>query len=591
MKNFRRILTLILVFAFTFGMFACNTGSPEKRSDAGADSASTGTATAAPNDLYKVDIFTMLGNYSGIQTGWFAKVVRDRFNMELNMIASNVDGGTDVKFATLLASGTLGDIIIFGNSDAKYLDSISGGFLLDMTRDGLLDKYGKDIVNGFPKVIEKAKVQFGNGTGVYGLGYYAANVNGGASESEDMTWGPDLRWDLYERLGRPAIKTMEDYLPVLQQMKMLEPRSESGRPTYGFSLWADWDTDKMCLAKQYANVCGYDETDRFNSTGWCLSSADEDKYQALLDPDSYYIKCLKLYFNANQMGLMDPDSISQKFEDVTAKYKDGQVLFSWFPWMDSIYNTPERQAEGKGFKLVPFEDERIYSLGFNPYGDNRLISIGAGVEHPERIMEFINWIYTPEGFATYKYGPRGLGWDLKDGKPYLTEFGLKAIPTNGPEPVPAEYGGGNWRDGNSQMNIDPIHPTSVNPMTGEPYDFHLWTSYLQRNPTKLVQSWRAAMGVLTSKEYFVKNNKIAVCDPVFIGKAPDIMDKSMEQKRGQISTIIRQYSWKAIFARDPAEFDSLLKEMTAKARGLGYDEVVQWQIDRSKQVLEARKKQ
>lgn len=99
------------------------------------------------------------------------------------------------------------------------------------------------------------------------------------------------------------------------------------------------------------------------------------------------------------------------------------------------------------------------------------------------------------------------------------------------------------------------------------------------------------MGVLTSKEYFVKNNKIAVCDPVFIGKAPDIMDKSMEQKRGQISTIIRQYSWKAIFARDPAEFDSLLKEMTAKARGLGYDEVVQWQIDRSKQVLEARKKQ
>lgn len=591
MKKYSIGLTLVFVLVLTLSSTACENGGSDKVSGGTAAAASGEPAKDVPKDLYKVDVFTMLGNYSGIQTGWFAKVVRDKFNMELNMIASNVDGGSDVKFATLMASGKLGDIVIYGSEDTKYLDSISGGFLLDMAADGLLDKYGRDILTGFPKVIEKAKVQFGKGSAVYGLGYNAANVNGGASESEDMTWGPDLRWDLYEKLGRPVIRTMEDYLPVLKQMQQLEPKSSSGKPTYGFSLWADWDSDKMCLAKQYCNVYGYDEGDRFNPLGWGLISADEDKYQELLDPESHYIKCLKLYFNANRMGLMDPDSISQKFEDVINKYKDGQVLFSWFPWMDSIYNTPERQAEGKGFRLVPFEEEKIYSLGFNPYGDNRLISIGANAEYPERIMEFINWIYTPEGFTTYKYGPRGLGWDIRDGKPYLTEYGLKAIPTNGTEPVPEEYGGGTWRDGNSQMNIDPIHPTSINPMTGEPYDFHLWTSYLERNPTRLVRNWRAAMGALTAKEYFVKNNKIAVCEAVFTGKAPDVMNKTMEQKKGQVSTVIKQYSWKMVFAKNQAEFDSMLKEMTAKAKGLGYDQVVKWNIDHAKKVFEARKKE
>ncbi|WP_252891626.1 hypothetical protein [Thermoclostridium stercorarium] len=65
----------------------------------------------------------MLGNKAGEQTGWFAKIVKDKFNIEMNMIASNVEGG-DTKFATMMASGDLGDIVIFGSdSDNKWLDA------------------------------------------------------------------------------------------------------------------------------------------------------------------------------------------------------------------------------------------------------------------------------------------------------------------------------------------------------------------------------------------------------------------------------------------------------------------------------------
>lgn len=590
----KRFTASLLVISMIVCLSACGSGADGENKTGMGKSFAAGPVeqsvreAASERELYNINVFTMLSNYSGIQSGWFGKIVRDRFNIRMNLISSNVDGG-EAKFSTLLASGNLGDIVIFGNNDSKYLDSISGGFLLDMTKNDLLEKYGQEIVTNYPKVLEKAKVNSGGGTAVYGLGYNAANMPDGPSEGEDMTWGPDLRWDLYAKLGYPVINTIEDYLPVLKQMQQLEPKSESGWPTYGFSLWSDWDSDKMCLAKQYCNVYGFEETDGFNPIGYALISAKADEYQSLLDPDSYYVKCLRLYFNANQMGLLDPDSISQKYEDVTNKIKDGQILFSWFPWMDNIYNTQERQAQGKGFRLVPFTEEKMYSQGYSPYGGDRIISIGANAACPERIMELINWMYSPEGFQTIKAGPRGLTWDINDkGKPYLTEYGMKALPNN-PEPVPAEFGGGNFKDGQNQLNIDLVQMTAINPLTGEPYDFRLWTSYLTSSPSKLVNDWRAKTGVLTAREYFEKNGLLRIADPVFTGKAPENMSKSLEQKKGQVSTVIRNYSWRMVFAKDQAEFDSLYNEMVIKAKNLGYNEVYRWNVEQAQKIAQWRK--
>lgn len=593
MRRFKSLLAFIMAFGMLFVFSSCQKEEDKNAFDnneAQADRNAVVNKNLSNDEPYRIDVFTMLGNYAGLQTGWFAKVVKDKFNMELNLIASNVDGGGDAKFASMMAAGDLGDIVIFGNDDSKYINAISGGYLLDMTRNGLLDTYGKDIVVNYPKVLKKAKVNFGNSISIYGLGYSAASMDSahGASEGEDMTWGPDLRWDLYARLGYPEVNTLEDYLPILKQMQALEPFSDSGRPTYGFSLWSDWDGDKMCLAKQYCNVYGYDESDSFNPYGYAMVYATGEKWQGLLDDDGFYIRCLKLYFDANQMGLLDPDSISQKYEDVISKLKDGQVLFSWFPFMDSIYNTQERQEQGKGFRLVPFNEEIVYSVGYNPYGGNRLISIGNSAKHPERIMQLINWMYTADGFQTIKTGPKGLTWDTDtDGKPYLTDYGWRALPNNATQVMP-EYGGGTFKDGINQMNIEPIQSTSINPKTKEAYDYKLWASYLAHSPTRLVSDWRNRMGALTPKEYFVKHNKLVVADAVFTGRAPDLMDKALEQKKGQVSAVIREYSWKIVFARDQDEFSSLLREMISKAKSRGYDELLSWNINQAEKLYNWR---
>lgn len=146
----------------------------------------------------------------------------------MDIVASNLTGG-DTKISAMMASGDLGDIIIFGDDKNHYPNAIKGKLLLDWTQDGLLDKYGKDISSTFPKAIEKAKVAFGGGSSVFGMGNSVASNPSGPSEGKDMTWGPDLRFDLYQQIGAPEITKIEDYLPVLKKCKSSSLRTNKAK--------------------------------------------------------------------------------------------------------------------------------------------------------------------------------------------------------------------------------------------------------------------------------------------------------------------------------------------------------------------------
>ncbi|WP_274653869.1 extracellular solute-binding protein [Paenibacillus humicola] len=570
---FKKAPAVVMSSVLLAGLAACS----------GGGSTADGTGSGAKDDskdVYKIDVYSQLANFSGKQGGWFAKVIKDKFGIEMNIISQNLEGGAN-KYATQMASGNLGDLVVFGTDGQDYLDAIKAGALLDWTKDGLLDKYGQDIVKTLPQAIDKQKKFYGDGKSVYGIGFdAAANGASGPSEGNTMTYQLDMRWDLYQKMGSPKIKTMEDILPVLKKMQELEPKSDSGRPTYGFSLWSDWDGNMMTLAKQFACMYGYDESNML------LVSADQDKYQGLLDADGFYLRTLKLYYDANQMGLVDPDSLTQKFDDVSNKYRDGQVLFSWFPWLDSAYNTPNHTDQGKGFEMVGFDQQRIYSYGQNPYGGNRIWSIGSKAKHPEKLMQLIDWLYTPEGVMTMTNGPEGLTWEMKDGKAVLTDFGKKAL-RDGTTQVPDQWGGGQYKDGTNQINNTTLKISNINPNTGEPYDWNSWSSVLKDNPNPVDKSWRETTGALTPHELLQKNNQLAINKA--LPEPAAVMDQTLNQKLNQVATVIKQYSWKMVFAKNDSEFNQLKDEMISKAKGLGYDDLVKWQAEQTQKVFAQRK--
>ncbi|MCL2052174.1 MAG: extracellular solute-binding protein [Lachnospiraceae bacterium] len=530
-----------------------------------------------------IDVFDELANFQGIQSGWFAKVVKDKFNMELNIIAPNVAGGRKALIEIRAAAGNVGDLIISEGERGALQEMVTSRLVLDMT-DLLKDKQ----IMRYQRAIDNLNQDI-TPVGIYGIpSEVSENSPLIPSEGLELTFGPYLRWDLYAALGYPKMETLEDLLPVLKAMQEAYPLSESGKPTYGFSFFRDWDGNLMNAAKQPACFYGYDEI------GFALAMADGSDYQSIMDDDSMYMRVLRLYYEANQLGLVDPESIHQNFDETFEKYKNGEILYSPWPWLgQSAYNTMTNRTAGKGFMVADIEDMRIFSQGCIPEGNAKtVISIGSQAKDPERLADFIDWLYSPEGIfyngaqaSGGTAGPEGLMWVMGGNGPELTEFGKQAFFENDTI-MPEEWGGGIWEDGVSALNYQTVALVELTP-DGFPYSYTLWDSVLAMDETKLEADWRAVMGENSTKEYLEKNGKIIVAP----GTGFTIPAESLEITtiRTWCQPIILEYSWQMIFARDNDHYQNLKKEMQDTVFSFGYEKVFAADLENAIKLNEARK--
>jgi len=513
-------------------------------------------------ELYKIDVYTQLGNYAGEQVGWFAKIVKDKFNMELNIIPT-----ADGVFPTRMASGNLGDLILFGSNGAEFLDAIEANMLLDWYQGDILDKYGPDIKNNLSRALRHNSEVFGGGTKCYGFGF---DVSSSAKVADAAFYHPDIRFDLYQKIGSPGIPNLMGYLDVLKKMVDIQPKSDSGLPAYAISLFKDWDGDLVMSVKAMGAFYGYDEF------GFTLYHAETNTVQPVLDDNSMYIQALKFFNKAKQMGILDPDSATQTFSDVVEKYADGRVYWSLFSWLGpSNYNTSERLNQGKGMFAVAAADQKNIVYGQSIYGKERIWSIGSKAKKPERIMELINWLCTPEGVMTSSWGPKGVTWDYdSNNKAYLTPLGIEIQDGNKKAQMPESAGGGQYADGENKMNNTTFNPNDINPVTGERYNKDFWSSELNRETNPAKKAWQQAMGVMSEDEYLEKGNfKVVVVASDYVRPK---RDDALEQKYVQVSNAIKNASWRAIYAANDAEFDRIVREMITQAKAFGYDECLAW---------------
>ena len=206
-------------------------------------SASKGSKDGNYDEFITVDVYDEFANYQGIQSGWFAKVVKDKFNMELNIIAPNVAGGGNTLYQTRSAAGDLGDLVLVNTSNGKLNDLVSAGLIMDTTE--LME--GKDIVKNYEAAITAANKNLPE----EGMFAFPNAVSSDAatqpSEGLEPTFGPYIRWDYYKELGYPEMKNLDDLLDVLEQMQKLAREKEGSNDIYAVSLFKDWDGNTVTV--------------------------------------------------------------------------------------------------------------------------------------------------------------------------------------------------------------------------------------------------------------------------------------------------------------------------------------------------------
>ncbi|NLF04900.1 MAG: ABC transporter substrate-binding protein, partial [Actinomycetales bacterium] len=235
---------------------------------------------------------------------------------------------------------------------------------------------------------------------------------------------------------------------------------------------------------------------------------------------------------------------------------------------------------------------KIFSYGAELYGGKQILAIGSKAEDPERIAAFIDWLYSPEGVNSNgsqtgaSAGPEGLTWDNGADGPALNDFGREVFLT-GEGTVPEEWGGGSFFDGVSALNVSAVLPASENPDTGLAFSYQTWPSYAALVETPLSQAWSTKMGgAQNGIEFLTANNQLSVAPGASFTAPAD--SSQIEAQRNQVKAEIVQGSWQMIFAANEGEFESLWTNLQSKAKGLGYEDVLAFDMENAQAQADAR---
>ncbi|MEK0307208.1 ABC transporter substrate-binding protein [Bifidobacterium favimelis] len=545
---------------------------------------------ADDNGLLNVEVFSMTANAQGEQKGWFAKLIKDKFNMKMKVIAPAQSGNAETIFETRSATGQLGDLIVTNTDNGRLEKLVKANLVADMTpylkKEKNLQKF-KGALDRVSKVAGKE--------GVWGAPSDVATQSPAKpSAGDEPGTAPHIRWDYYRKVGYPKMNNLDDFLKVLKLMQD-KAREETGkRDIYALSLFKDWDQELMKYPMDMASWYGY------NPMNTVMSKADGTDDQPVTQKDGIYVKMLRFLNKADQMGLVDPDSSTQTWDNLATKVHQSKVLADIWCWLGQpAMNTVGNKAKGIGFMLAPVPGLKVYADGFLPKGHDPVIALGAKAKNKQRLVDFIDWLYSPEGVyatATGAMGqacPEKMCWvRTKDGNK-MTDFGVRVLfglqgvgDPDDSRPVPKEFGGGQYGKGVSMMHFTGVHKNDLDPTTHETYNPELWKSELAK-PDALRDDWSAHMdGAKTALEWLEKHDEIVVANGAgFIAPQEDSAIKTL---RGQIKSEIVSQSWKAVFAKSDAEFDSIMQTMRDNLKGLGYEQVEKIDMANAKAQTKAR---
>ena len=527
--------------------------------------------------LLTIDVYDDAANYNGIQSGWFAKVIKDRFNIELNIIASQVVGNT--VYATRSEEGNLGDIILVDK--AKFPEIVEAGLAKDIS-DKLPEcenimKF-KDQIDVFNKGLTGEDGKY------YGIPTEMTDTAPDALTDDVIYSSPMLRWDLYKAAGAPELKNLDDLLDVLKKIHEIHPVNEDGDPAYPFTLWADWDGNDNMIG--IANVVQLTTWYGEKLKGSAMLKPDYT-FSPLYERENAYYKITKFLNKANQMGLVDPDSGTQPWDTVASKLSTGRADVMWYSWQTGFWNSVDRLNAGTGFIFIPVGDQNYYADADRYYGSDRMFGIGAGVEGEkyERIMAFLDWYASPEGVTFQHDGIEGLNYTVgEDGKfiPYKDNALMDNLP------VPEEYGAGGYSDGNNQINQWIVSSICVNPLTGERFAQKYWQSYKDMTMTEMKKEWQEKFGAEDSVDWMKKNGKLLASPSVDFTPAADSND--FIALRSDVNKALCEYTWNLIMTcATDEEFEALWDEMIVQLDGFGYKELYQHDIEVWQPEVDAKK--
>lgn len=520
----------------------------------------------------RVMSFSTNPNGMGPMDNRVAKLIEDELGIVIDMTVTN-EQDAQQQLPAMIASNDLPDVFFIPETDTmKYIDMMHRGKQI-LALDDYLAEYAPTIM---ADPAAQASLALKRQTLSPDGKVYAIGMNRGTFDSGiQPIVGQFIRWDLYKQLGYPEMKTYdEDLLNVLKQMQDLENKTKDGQSVYAVGAWfgdsQGWGDWHLTYNMAYAE--GYN----------CLTAGDRILYSdiatnkivetnAQKDKNSIFWRQVKWYNKANQMGILDPDSFTQKADQYEDKVRNGRYLFVNPGWMIENANKgyAERGEAEKALTCLPpigtdkFTLYRYFIAGQFNYG------VSANCKYPEKAVQLLDWVSSYENARILYNGIEGTYWNMVDGVPTPTEEYL-GIKRDDPEIQKTE--GVNIFDkliGYGYATIDPTTNTALDL-------YSCSTPALARRLTPVHQDMLDHYGYKTLPEMYEALSQGGNKDMTLfnLGNLP----QDLQMADANLQSYEFKNIFKCILAKDDAEFEKLQDEYIAGLDAFNIDAIYDYWV-------------
>ncbi len=282
-------------------MAGCQAQSVSSTTSSDNQTSKTNSSEAGSEEIVTIEFYGFRQNPSNSYFKWQQDYFAEKIGVNVAIIPADSE-----RLQPMLSAGNLPDMGCYA-VNGSLSQAIQGGHLLDLT------PYEKEISNfteKWPEAAQYSKDYMSNGTGkLYGLPGALGRPNSFALNTG--TYATQVRWDIYEKAGKPEVTDMYSFLDAAVKMKEVYPTTEDGLETYMIGLFPDGGAGGLFINPAYkwlevSGVCGINDVATYDLVN--------NKLEYIFDKNSAFYQGLKWIATANRMGLVDPDSMTQTYE-------------------------------------------------------------------------------------------------------------------------------------------------------------------------------------------------------------------------------------------------------------------------------------
>jgi len=314
-------------------------------------------------------------------------------------------GGSDADmFALMVASDEYPDLVMPKGNAGKLVDA---GALIDLRP--LIEEHAPNLKKIYGEYFNRLRWSEQDDA------IYVLPQDGVGHTYFEAGGGFQLQHKVLEAAGFPEIKTVKDYENAIKAYIEKNPKTEDGQPTIGMSLnGGEWQI-LISVTNPAFYATGAPDDGEFY--------INQETFEAIMHyqrpEEREYFRWLN---HMNNIGLLDPESFVQKYDQYKAKIASGRVLGLVDQQWDYADAENALKAEGKfdstyaRFPVTLDETYQDHSFQGTGYLSGYGIAITKDAKDPVRTIKFLDYLASDEGQVLVNWGIEGKHYNVENGK-------------------------------------------------------------------------------------------------------------------------------------------------------------------------------